>query len=142
MVEDGAEGPGDPVMKGKEMTDALKTYSFGQTADERMRMTLELIALKEGDLSPENLAKSVLVEIGFWKDTDLANPCASGKDADVEAVVRKAVEDFKNALWKIPNFGDRINKETRSALFAAHSIVLNIPALIDAALAKNGGGNG
>lgn len=44
-----------------------KTYTYGQTAFERMRMTLELIALKDSDLAPEDLATSVLTEVGFWK---------------------------------------------------------------------------
>jgi hypothetical protein len=44
-----------------------KTYAFGQTAFERMRMTLELIALKDTACAPETEAAGVLREIGFWK---------------------------------------------------------------------------
>lgn len=44
-----------------------KTYSFGQTAFERMRMVLELIALKDNEMAPEDEATAVLTEIGFWK---------------------------------------------------------------------------
>jgi hypothetical protein len=56
-------------------------------------------------------------------------PSASAQE--VEAVARAAVEQFKLALYQVPYFADRVNKATREKLSEAHSIVLNLPALLD-----------
>jgi len=50
-----------------------------------------------------------------------------------DAIARRVVEDFKAALYRVPYFADRVNKATRQSLSEAHSIVLNLPALLDQA---------
>ncbi|HJV52766.1 MAG TPA: hypothetical protein VJ652_14965 [Noviherbaspirillum sp.] len=61
------------------------------------------------------------------------HPQPSAPVAQAERIARETVENFKRALYKVPYFADRVNKATREALSEAHSIVLSLPAYLDAA---------
>lgn len=63
-----------------------------------------------------------------------AAPAAQG-DAETLQKVRDAVERFKVEWMKVPYFADRVNKATREQIGTATSIVVNIPCIIDAAIA-------
>lgn len=52
---------------------------------------------------------------------------------DADSIAREAVEQFKAALYRVPGFGNRVNKEVREKLTEAHCIMLNLPALLDQA---------
>lgn len=64
----------------------------------------------------------------------LAAPAAQG-DAVTLQKVREAVERFKVEWMKVPYFADRVNKATREQINTATSIIVNIPCIIDAAIA-------
>jgi len=61
---------------------------------------------------------------------------------DAESIARNAVEEFKAALYRVPGFGNRVNKEVREKLTEAHCIMLNLPALLDQAAHSAGASNG
>jgi hypothetical protein len=88
-----------------------KTFAFGQTAFERLRMTLELIALRDTDLSPENLACSVLKEIGHWK-ADAAPPQAEAQQGLTD-------ERIQELAWKCYDDMDQINGTDDIAVIAS-----------------------
>lgn len=79
-----------------------QTYAFGQTAFERMRMTLELIALGDIDLSPAQLAISVLKEIGHWRsDADkLLEESLVQDSGETPATAKDEREAFRDHLAK------------------------------------------
>ena len=52
-------------------------------------------------------------------------------ERDAERIARNTVEQFRAALYRVPGFGNRVNKEVREKLTEAHCIILNLPALLD-----------
>lgn len=123
----------DSALRGKvNDPDPLPKLHAHSVAGEPTTYGLVAALLRERDALLAKVAKfdQRIVDLGVLAmETAVPAPSASAQQA--ESVARVAVEQFKSALHRVPYFADRVNKATREKLAEAHSIVLNLPALLD-----------